>query len=357
MLRRYRPMDTQESPRRPHRFVPDMSAQCTSEQARVRPLSASVVIPTYCRPDDLTRTLRSVVRQTRLPQEVLVIDDGDLPAMPLRPELEAAGVRCILRRKRPPGLTESRNLAIDLSAGDVVLFFDDDVELDADYLDSVMRLYETDHERRIGGVGGTIVNVKPLTRFRRLRRWLDRIFLVSGAREGVVLPSGFCVNYGDTGVLPGADRDVDFLAGAACSYRREVFARERFTPGYRNLAFGEDKDFSYRVSRHWRLVLAHAARLRHFEAEGMRPPPRENGRRYIVGRWLFFRDLVRRHWWDLAFFWYAYAGYLTIRLMIFGTTRRRRDWLRVLGVLDGGAAILLGRLPPPCARTPGVTQS
>lgn len=308
-------------------------------------LSTSVVIPTYHRPAELEIALRSILTQTRLPDELIIVDDGDLAEVPLLDPLQRAGVRCRLVRKERPGLTESRNLAVSIADGDLIFFFDDDVELFPDYLDEVVRVYAQDRIGRIGGVGGVIVNQKPSNTKRRLRQILDRLFLVSGNTEGKVLISGFCVDYGHTGQIPDADRDVDFLAGAACSYRRSVFDSLRFTPGYRDAAFGEDKDFSYRVAKRWRLVLAARARLAHFESPTMRPEPVARGRKFITGRYLFFRDLVHHTWWDWVLFWYACCGYLIIRLLILAASWRRNDWDRIRGVVHGIGDILTGRLP------------
>ena len=39
-------------------------------------LKISLIIPTYNRPDELTVALRSVLEQTRLPDELVIVDDG-----------------------------------------------------------------------------------------------------------------------------------------------------------------------------------------------------------------------------------------------------------------------------------------
>ncbi|MBF0144456.1 MAG: glycosyltransferase family 2 protein, partial [Magnetococcales bacterium] len=77
-------------------------------------LRASIIIPTYHRPKELGDCLQSILRQTLLPFEVIVVDDGDLGGFPMREALEAAGIRCLYHKKEKPGLTASRNVGIGL---------------------------------------------------------------------------------------------------------------------------------------------------------------------------------------------------------------------------------------------------
>ncbi|WP_295578544.1 glycosyltransferase family 2 protein [uncultured Lamprocystis sp.] len=315
-------------------------------------LSTTVVIPTFHRPAELTTALRSILTQTRRPDELIVVDDGNLPELPLHSQLQQAGIACRLERKALPGLTESRNLAIAIATGDLLFFFDDDVELFPDYLEHTICIFEQDAAGRIGGVGGVIVNHKPVDTSRRLRRILDRLFLNSGTTEGRVLRSGFSVNYGYTGRLPDTDYRVDFLPGGVCAYRREVFSTLRFTPGYHEVAIGEDLDFSYRVGRRWRLVLTPKSRLYHFESPKMRHAPFATGRRFILGKYLFFRDLVHGASWDWLLFWYACGGYLIIRLLILAASRQGADWDRVRGVVSAILDIARGRLPQRAVAVP-----
>lgn len=91
----------------------------------------SVVIVSKGRPDILAGTLASLERQTRAPDELLVVvtQDSDLPeSVRGRP-----GLRTLLSA---PGIPRQRNHALDhLSAdSEVVIFLDDDVELAEDYL-------------------------------------------------------------------------------------------------------------------------------------------------------------------------------------------------------------------------------
>lgn len=308
--------------------------------------TVTLIIPTYHRPDDLENCLRSVLEQTRLPEELIVVDDGELEAVPLWDELSTAGVHCEYVRKNTPGLTESRNLGVSMATGEVIFFLDDDVILEPDYLEQIMAVYEADAQGQVGGVGGAITNKPKLTPLRALRRLWNIPFLVCGWREGRVLPSGFGTDFGTTPFPLRTVSEVDFLDGGVCSFRREVFDELSFTDAYRRYAFGEDKDFTYRVSRRWKLMYTPLARLVHLESSTMRPDMRTWGRKFVMGRWLFFRDYLRRGPLSTCLFGWALLGYGLDRLIIAAIKRSPEEWRRVRGILDAAGLLLRGRLEP-----------
>lgn len=308
-------------------------------------LRASVVIPTYKRPDELRVCLRSILAQTVKPHEVIVIDDGDLAEWPLESEFRAAGVLYLGHRKSPPGLTASRNAGIRLAKGDVILFFDDDTELLPDYVERVLATYAADAQSRVGGVAGWVVNPKPFRLPQRLRWLWDVFFLNSGWREGRVLPSGFCVDFGTTPFPVTTERDVQFMPGCAASFRKEVFAQAEFSAEYVGYGLGEDKDFSRRIADRYRLVVQPLAKLHHYESPKMRYDKRRRAREVVHFRLRFFRTYARRGWWSWAAFAHGLLGWLLARTAIALLSFDRSEWGRVRGILEGIADVMRGRGP------------
>lgn len=97
------------------------------------PASASLVVTTYNWPQALALVLESVRRQTRLPDEVIVADDGSGAETAALVREAAAAYPCALRHSWQEDLgfraARSRNLAIAAARGDYVLLVDGDMVL------------------------------------------------------------------------------------------------------------------------------------------------------------------------------------------------------------------------------------
>ncbi len=296
----------------------------------------SIIIPTYNRPDDLRKCIASILRQTVLPDEIIVVDDGDLKTLPLVDECERAGIQYIYKKKEGKrGLTRSRNLGVKLAKGDIIFFLDDDVVLFDDYVEEIVNTYMAYDSPDLAGVGGMIENTR--------RNWwhlYDVLFMISGWRDGHILRSGFATDYGE-GIFLKNVAKVDFLMGGVCSYKRWVFDEFQFSESYQGYGQGEDKDFSYRVSRKYTLLVNPKARLYHYEAPQMRFDQEQKGKEYFCERYYFFKNHVLHHKWDWVFFGWAAFGYVLKRLLLTVFCLDKKQYARMKGVFKGIRGILV----------------
>lgn len=119
------------------------------EKTRYR--SLSVVICTYNRRDYLERCLEYLTFQSNDNFEVVVVDgpsdDGTAEL------LETYSGRIKVARNPERNLSKSRNIGIDLSAGDVVAFIDDDALPFDDWVDQILRAYN-ERPLTVAGLGG-----------------------------------------------------------------------------------------------------------------------------------------------------------------------------------------------------------
>ncbi|MCK4548186.1 MAG: glycosyltransferase [Candidatus Eisenbacteria sp.] len=152
---------------------------------------ASVVIPSYNRPDLIVRTVCAVAVQTvpRGDYEVIVVDDHSEP-----PVSEAfhgrrlpPGVR-IVRCEENLGRAGARNAGIRAARGEVVVMLDDDMEVVRHFLESHLRIHES-HGKAVGM--GKIVAATELGRDPFLS-YLDSRG-PEKVRPGQVLPSRYFV--------------------------------------------------------------------------------------------------------------------------------------------------------------------
>jgi glycosyltransferase involved in cell wall biosynthesis len=306
--------------------VENASASRSASESPPRRLRLSVVICTKDRPDSLAETLETVWRQTRLPDELAIIDDGHLDADSLAAEARRHGVPFVYRNKSDkPGLARSRRVAIATATGDVLMFLDDDVVLDEKYIEAIMAVYESDRNGRVGGCEGVLQGI----RYHPLQMLLLRLFgMDAPKREGQILKNfiGILVR----NIM--RQTDVQWLSGCNMSYRREAIAAVEIPPEIEDCVLSEDRTISYQVGQRWRLVATPEARLVHKKVATARDPRvrgfEEIYYNHIAFRRFMPRDLSHR----LSFGWLS-AGYIIVNLL-------RRDWRRAMGNLRAIGRIL-----------------
>ena len=298
-------------------------------------LALSVIICTKDREESLRECLDSLFHQSRLPDDVIIVDDGNLDGEALGSLVRSRGVSYQYLRKQTPGLTASRNLGVEHARGDIVLFLDDDVVLDRGYAAGIMEGFEQDPNGRIGGATGAL-----RIHYRRGVLPFLRFFGLDGRKPGTILPSGYGVPV-RVGELT-QPRRAQWLSGCNMAYRRQVFDRLRFDERLGAYGWGEDRDFSFRVSQEWTLIAVPDARLEHREVQS----GRIDGRRVGYMETAYFARFYQEHMPKrpvnrLAFGW-ALVGILVKNLLL--STRRadrRRMAARLRGNLDGLRAIMM----------------
>jgi glycosyltransferase involved in cell wall biosynthesis len=113
----------------------------------------SVLIVTFQRPELLGNCLGSLARQTRAPDEAVVVGvSGDEATRRAAEEFGAASpFRCTWRSTPRPSVVEQTNLGLQVCRGDVIAFTNDDAEPYPDWLARIEPYYA---DETIGGVGG-----------------------------------------------------------------------------------------------------------------------------------------------------------------------------------------------------------
>lgn len=131
----------------------------------------SVVIPTYNREKDLSELLETILKQTLNPKEVIVIDDGNLSADFIQMQgfnfKEKRGEFIYYKKdhsKERRGLSESKNIGLKLAKNEIVFILDDDVLLDENFFEEIMKIWEENqNNEKLIGVGGWVKNQRKKT--------------------------------------------------------------------------------------------------------------------------------------------------------------------------------------------------
>lgn len=228
---------------------------------------ASVVIATYNRGSVLFDTVRMVLENDYADFEVIVVDQTPEPTPEYQVRLaELQQIKAFEYVLLPePSLTFARNEGLRRATGDVVIFIDDDVVLDRQFVANHVAAFDTP---TVGAVAGRVVDVK----------------YESAPAQGPVgrlLPDG-----SPSGNFSALERqEVDYGRGCNMSFRRSALLEvdlcdERYIGGF----YREDSDIFARVKRAgYHVMFEPSTSLDHLESDG--------GSRTDRGT----RDLRRQH--------------------------------------------------------------
>lgn len=100
----------------------------------------TVVIPTHNRNSDLKKAVDSILAQTKLPNELVVIDDGSTPPVTNDIFSHASDeITCrLIRNEVPKGANHARNLGVKSAQGSFIAFLDDDDEFKEDKIEMLV---------------------------------------------------------------------------------------------------------------------------------------------------------------------------------------------------------------------------
>lgn len=229
--------------------------------------TVSVIVPTIGRPGSLKELLSSLRAQTRAPLEVIVADasGGNEVAAVLEACSATAPAFSIKRLQvEPPSAVRQRIAAIRASSGEMLLLLDDDVVLEADCIEEMIRAFGS--EERVVGVFADLINQDwpaPTTAWRIFLR------LCFGVRDGewqgaVVGP---LMRFA---FVPRPTRNMPMKwIGAGNSMIRRASYEE--CGGFSNFflhrsSINEDVDLGIKLARIGTILFCPAARMSHFHA-------------------------------------------------------------------------------------------
>lgn len=119
--------------------------------------SITLVIPSYRRGERIGKTLDSVLKQTRLPDEILVVNDGGFPAT--REFIETCYPSVKVMDVEHGGAALARNRGAEAAKGDFIVFFDDDDEMLPHAVETLEKLLERFPEAKAGHTDHTFTNL------------------------------------------------------------------------------------------------------------------------------------------------------------------------------------------------------
>lgn len=280
--------------------------------------NVSVIIPTKNRYNDLITCMDSLNSQTYQVQELIIIDSGD---QKLNTKLNID--KCdkyyklnIRYFNYVSSLTAARNMGILQSKGDIILFLDDDVVLDKNYIDNIIQIFE--NYGNVGCVCGDIVSdavrSRGLSRYikyplvRNVRNFIFDIFFLTSWGNGRFHPSGFPTHpIGKTDIMY-----IECVQGANMAFKREVLDKFKFDENLQGYCYMEDCDMSYRVSKEYRIIYTPCAKLVHNVSPASRYSDYAKMKMAIQNHYYIFNKNFPQKLYNRFAFWTSIFGLFVI---------------------------------------------
>lgn len=295
--------------------------------AVVVPITATVAVATFRRPERLADCLSALLALRPPPEEVLVVDgDGTRSAERVALEAAKAASTPIRYLTGPRGLTMQRNVALDAAHGDVIVFVDDDATPEPQSLGELLTSY---HRPGVVGATGRVEEVsshRVVGQRSRIRR-----LLAAGGAEGCFSRCGYPHR------IVNVDRPayVETMSGCFMSARTDVARRVRFDETLKAYGLAEDEDFSVRLARTGRIAYVPTAVVHHDNSGfGNRDRTQFNRAVVVNRRYLFRKNFPRTMTAEIEF-----VGLLMLlmvhRLINADLSGFRGLWLGIADVMRG----------------------
>ncbi|MEA5616721.1 glycosyltransferase [Cronbergia sp. UHCC 0137] len=225
----------------------------------------TVLIPTYRRPQDLSRCLLALKAQIKpVDQLILVVRDTDTETQQFLDQLHPHQLPLQILTVTQPGVVAALNTGLAAVEGDILSITDDDAAPHPDWLAKINAHFQSDS--CIGGVGG--------------RDWVHQgNELVNDSRLVVGKLQWFGRVIGNHHLGIGEPREVDVLKGVNMSFRRTAIGQLQFDQRMRGTGAQVHFEMSFTLTLQragWKMIYDPNIAVDHYPAQRFDEDQRRN---------------------------------------------------------------------------------
>jgi glycosyltransferase involved in cell wall biosynthesis len=248
--------------------------------------SITVGIPTKNRSLVIKVLLDSILRQTMLPNEVLIVDDSTteetkILVTQMVNNFSAKNVSLRYLKGGGEGVAQARNIGINNSTSEIYCSIDDDVVLKTDYLKEIIHVYSVFPNAL--GVAGHVENLQ-LSAF---SNGVGKVFSFFYTEQDKcrISPTGLSYPQPLTQII-----SCEWLSGTNSSYKKELVKNFKFDENFKKYSLCEDMDFSYRIQKKYpkSLLMTPYAKVIHTYSQLDRIPKEHSTYMEIANHTYFF---------------------------------------------------------------------
>jgi len=292
-------------------------------------MDLTIAICTRNRINDLQKLILSLSKQEKVDAkiELLIIDDGEI----IEDKLNEFKKLCkdydfFYYKKTSPGLFKSRLKAIELSKADKILFLDDDVTIDKNYIKVLLQTYEK--FPKAAGIGGVDYLLKNYSLFRKI---YSIIFLYN-SNDKAKLSLSMMNSSMYLWQKEKKSFKSEFLDGCNMSFRKDAIKDIKEERYFENYSLGEDIFLSLWVKKKGDLIVNPALKVKHFKSPASRDKIEKVAFMKIINHYKLLKHSKRGKYKYITI-WWTYAGYILASLL-------KRDFREIKGYLRGMACIV-----------------
>ncbi|MCX8182316.1 MAG: glycosyltransferase family 2 protein [Candidatus Methanomethyliaceae archaeon] len=207
----------------------------------------STIIPTYNRPKALERCLKSILKQTLLPAEVIVVESGPFNVAKevvnrYKEKFGQLAIELKYFRNLEGSLTIAKELGIQNASFEIVSFLDDDMIIHKDYYKAIMEVYER-VPYTLGVMGKNVEKMGKRKILSKLVEAYQKIFLIRINHDFRfrLLPSMGNTYSDREGIV-----ECEWLSGAS-TFKKDILLKVRPDSNLKKYCWNEDLDLSYRI--------------------------------------------------------------------------------------------------------------
>lgn len=204
-------------------------------------MKIAVVSAVYNEEKHIARLIESLLGQTRVPDEVVFVDDGstDHTTQVIEQYLKQYSLIRLIRNINQ-GPAASRNLAWKNTTADIVIFTDGDCVPDRDWLENLKKRFFSEEVVAVGGAYRTLNTERILARF---------------------------VGWEFSWRYRNVENEIDAHGAYNLAIRRSVLQEMKGFNEHYKAPSGEDWDLTYRISQKYKMLFAKDAVVAHAHPE------------------------------------------------------------------------------------------
>ena len=301
----------------------------------------SVVTATLSRPNEVRDLITNLSELDLPPLELILVDgaaDDVFDTQNIVQNLSETYPFKIRYLRHKGGTAIQRNHGIDAAEGNYIAFVDDDVRLKPYFFSKIIKVFDDDKQKKIGGITGFRENMYFRLEDASRWRWYKRLKLLTTFEPGRYdYYTGYPINNSMHPPFEGV-REVDFMTTANTVWRKEVFDEGlRFDEFFTGFGVLEDAHLSLRAKQKWILLQCGDAKSIELSARGGREKNRSIGVKVVTNYYYVFKSIAGPLSFRQKRRFFTYQGAELVKTFINVLRRKDRleNWQELTGRFKG----------------------